>query len=671
MAIGDHFDNTGDNTPAPAAQTSSVTELMNKNLAAGMASAAAAPQGAAQPVFKPDAFTNYQGGAQSVPESNMNFAQQPSFQFGTTAAAPAFDISEIFGTSRRGSGEETARAITALTKEINGWNERNQAGKVSNLKALVVEGREAGVLRSAIILSCVYRGSPTIHVLVLDGSGDPIESKKRSFAGKDYEEPVLPGDYVNADYQAGIGRQLARMGHGGLVSGYVVIPRGFRWDDAGAVGTLLRDSIIAMESAQIANIGFSVKQLGGALNVTVGLGNGHNEGVSVDALGAPVRNTIIARLVRQDAPQGSSAPNGLNQSSTTTHLGDFNAFVDFRWAPGPVMQPMPGQPAMRTPPFQPVLVVRNFRSEQSSPLGMQLLVLSSVVPIIQSGLWRASLIPSASGDELRNIGGLNVQGNLAGEGTYGRYLDVAPGDTQTFGQIMTNLVKPDPEVRIMVSDTGSDWYNATFRLASGHPSLPETQEAQGRLIAAMDALTDNGYSNYFIKRNQQVQPLVAGNRTPIHMGEWTDARGQQRDLAEIDGLVVDRLLGSHDGQLSQQFYDSWVAHQNIPSAMLMEARLQIMRRVANDRLTVTGRGWLVQLNTGSLLALADTMIATGSLPRLTTHLSGGTDDMRPIYQAQGVSFAGMPIYGAGQGGGGGAAPMFGGGVNTGGWVGAR
>ena len=658
-------DNAGAPAPAPAAP--SAAEKLHADMAAAMS------QVHASPVFRQDAFTTPiqpplpQGSHSAQPAFQPAF--QPSPQQGTPmyqfnnhsggqagnsfgqAQPTSFQTSGIgldsmlAGTRRGGVGEALQLAMSALReavkKQIYG-----QSGPVE-FRIVPMDGQSRQLLRSAVLiqvdLSASWRG---IFVLALEGSGEELVARTRNIGAMQYEVRPLPGDYVNEDFVRAIEATVRENAmDGGVLTTICVVQRGFRWDDEQAVREILTEAVIAAEATSLGNQRINLLAEPNRLTTTVT--TGPEEG-GRDFLGMPVRVDLMSRLTshkpnQNQGGQDHQLSNQLIHDRAPRDVGQLGAYMDLRWCGVGQVPTFPGMPPAQLPPFQAAIVITKLESSTRCTLAMQLLQLSGLMPLLISGLWRNGFMPrTVRGRDIQNLGALNIEGNLGGQAGFGQLLKVNPGETGVAHDLITKLIRPNPEVMLRVSDCGTDWYNAAIRMAALGLNPQQAQAIQQEITACLNEMTGGAYLAQAAQVPGGVIPnLVMPNPTPVHLGWYIDPNGSQRDLADIGYLGVANTLGD-DPSLLQAWTDTFVYRDGFPEDARMTARWNIIQRATNNSAVCTGRGRLVTLNPVALSLLARAMSTAGVLPAQNTTMQGVFNDQRLAYATTGgVDMSGL------------------------------
>lgn len=477
-----------------------------------------------------------------------------------------------------------ARALASMTEA-----QRN------DFRFLVLDNNQVKVTYSSVLV-CYKEIADNVtniavYSLLVESSGADLQPNMTTIDNRTIETIMTPGDvYLHKSYWEVVEKFVIDtygVNANILDGGCIVIAREFEKEmDEQRFNAILHNATQAVFTVMDNKLGgtdepFTLAEVGDSdqLTARVEFNNVHDQNI----IGMPVRSDIVLTLQAQTQTDPQF---GLQQSRSLTRV---TGYVDLMYQPQPQQQQPQysqwGQPQQPTVSqlYQPRLVLTSIDTETDAvTMELQLLALATSMLLARSATWRGTfrsrMSIGAGGRkkdiDLKDVGAIGYEVNLTGD-PHARAdkLDTkadAFGDQQ-FEQFMATLFSPQLVYSLDIEEAGElSWVHQTF-IAAANGDEPSRQA----ILQAANNLTLGHFQQCFEFTN----PVCYDDQDRIHLGYYTDADGNLRDIRELDYLAILNLAGKDEPDLVQK----WEAtHRNL--AIPLEVRLHD-RKVIMDRLT--------------------------------------------------------------------------------------
>ncbi len=539
------------------------------------------------------ASTGTANGSAPIPQS----PQQNNMGFSWT------DINSSLGVTRNQTSEALTKTVKALEEVYK------NVPLPTGLSVSIVpidRGVEKSIYLSAVaVCLSASRGQVFYHTMLLEGSNDPLPAKIETINGNQVQIDRLTSDVADGDYARVVHEALLkRFGDVDLIPCSMQrISRSFNLEDKQALHMLAMNALLPNTTElEIRAPGFPDLDITKAsraekLNVQMTF----NQNDKTDYAGEPVRDTISIKIVASQNQTNNQ--NKINSAERSVNISELGGFIDLVWAPvGQQNNYVPVQGPQ--PKFAARFVMTSLEAQHRITIPAQLLALSSALVLREGTNWYSYFKPSSTilgkkQKDLRDIGAINYEANVLNENKqYGTIIDTkaASFTDQDLGKLLTSAVRPGLIYSVDVSECGADtWYNEWFLAASvGNP------EAQQAIIRGANTLTGGHFAKHF---PQSAQPVYVSDDR-IHLGYYTNADGQKRDIREIDYLAVMNALGDKDPAAGLDWSQTFL-NLNIPIYQRLDARRKMITElVRGGDVTFTGFARRVTFTSEFLNALA-------------------------------------------------------------------
>lgn len=307
---------------------------------------------------------------------------------------------------------------------------------------------------------------------------------------------------------------------------------------------------------------------------------------------------------------------GVWNTGDVTELGKIGGFIDLVWEePVEVSATGWGKARRKENDDQACYHAQIIGSYLSNPFGgnlleLQLMHLANMYNIVEGEKWTNCFSPKFGDnakDKLHDLSGIQWEAPALEEHRgnvdfYGADLE----ESDRLDLIQENFHR-DPLVSLDIPEVGPDtWLLDAFAVLAEN----DDANAEAAIIDAADILTNGNFSHRWDSANEAIlSPMV----DRVHLGNWTDAEGRQRDLREINYLAMLNLAeGSEAGM--QTLYDyagTFGDLQNVTTEKRLEQRLAIMREAGFSNIEVTGYATRVTFNINFIQTLAAAMSDAG------------------------------------------------------------
>lgn len=539
--------------------------------------------------------------------------------------------------------------LTKLAKQLE-ESYASAVGKDHIVTVVPVDRNNQIKLTFSVIIVAVQQSGrkekAAFHVLILEGSTEPLAPRFENFAGQNIEIQKVASDawddtLLNVVIDE-LRRQMPKVDL--LNAGCCVVPREFSVDDHNLVYQLGANAFLAdfTELTQavpgFVDLNLANAEKDSSLQVRPAFAR---EEV-FDAVGLPIRSDVKVDLlaVQQVRHNDPSVNNGLDRQSLVSTV---NGFMDIIWDPA-VQQNMymaPGQQQSMTQKYLPRLIITHLDPVRLLTIPAQLLALVSAVLLREDMAWVGAFKPKAIlGKEvdMHDIGGVGIEANLEnnpqGVGTkINTKSDSFRPDM--LGQLIGMTMKPGLVMSMDVPECGTQsWYNDVFSAAAGG-----TMRANQAIIDAANKLTNGAFAQFFPANGR----VFIEDVNKVHLGYYIDRNGVKRDIRDVDYLAVANLVGEKDPGMIREWSDTFLRTQ-YPLAQRLAARKRIIGGLVTDPV-FTGFARRVTFDHQFIEALVQGCRAIG----LSIRNTGSFMDTGTFERATGSFFSGAVMGGGATG----------------------
>lgn len=502
-------------------------------------------------------------------------------------------------------------SMSSLTERIQRPMKRNQMGEVlaeygravdrifgegmatfgTEFKVLPLDAGRHGLHYSAVMLVGLHsvggRKIASTYTMILEGSASQPRPTVSSMYGQSVEIVLTAMDAWDEITWSKV-QNVVKQNYGDAVevlnAGASVVPQDIDVKDEERVWQIVwsaQEAVLStMESSfpnQFAH--FNLAEVFDSSKDRMNASFTYNgvDGESVNGL--PVRSDVT--LVMSSSERSAQNNNQVSsfQHQTAKDLLEVNSYVDLVYAPNN-QAPQPGQVAP-TQIFIPRVVLTKI-SALDAPYTpeMFLLGLATNVLIGDNYAW-ASQFANFAQEEVHDIGGIGYRLKSPTDAN----ATAKPVDTKTntFGQnelfdLIQHTCWKDPAFSIDCEDVGPESWLTGALTDSAHGNIKSTDF----LIAAANNLTNGHFSKLW-----QGNAIVITENSRVHLGTYVDAKGQTRDLREIDSLAILNHYG-HNDMNAVNAWESTFNDMQAPIELRLEKRLEMIRSLAGSNLKIRG-----------------------------------------------------------------------------------
>lgn len=338
---------------------------------------------------------------------------------------------------------------------------------------------------------------------------------------------------------------------------------------------------------------------------------------TVDVLNHPVRAPI--QIDFQAVPQNQNQQQ--QNVERTSQISRLCAFLDIVWDPEVPNQPQAfgaqgwnnQQPNYRR--YAARAVITQLESNQLLTTPMQLLALLPALALREGNAWVQAFMPQAKSDARKDwtdIGAIGYEVNLENNPNgVGNYIDTKADSFISKPENLYRLIGMTFRDGMLLSlDVpelgGSSWYNGVFAAAA-----EGNVNANQAIIDAANELTNGAFQAAF-PPNARVA-FDENNR--IHLGYYTDDKGNRQDLRRLDYLAVLNLTGDRGDLSAAKDWSDTFVRRDFHIAQRLALRKKIISNLVTDPV-FTGYARRVTFTPEFLNALISACRTVGLSPRL-------------------------------------------------------
>lgn len=485
------------------------------------------------------------------------------------------------------------------------------------------------------------------HVIMLESTGDKLSPRQQNINGQNIEEYLVTSDAMDDILVAKAQEKVRRAFPNGpwhLVDG-VVVPSNFNVNDKFAVHQLALNAglacttELAVRDRNFQDLNLAQMANDSSLNVNIGF----NRTQIADAVGAPMRSDILINFASKKQGQQGGRYASVNSGDKEVKVSEVSGYVDLLWNPmqGAVHNPYNPNQQVQTQKYAARLVITNLASSYSYTPASVLLAMATALSLREDNNWIQTFRPApANGSEIdmTDIGAVNIEANLMNEPSgFGTRIDTKSDSfkLEDLGRLVAALIQPGLIVSLDCPEVGpQSWYLSVFAAASNG-----SQAAYRVIYDAANQLTNGAFGRHF----PQGSAMFVDTNNRVHLGHWSDRRGEKRDLREIDHIAVCNLAGERNPQAIRDWSDTFLRTQ-FPLLQRLAARKRMISALTNETAQFTGFAQRVTFSAAFMDALSKGIRETGLAVRINTPLSAADfNNQRGV-----AGFAGAALLAPGQ-----------------------
>jgi hypothetical protein len=510
-------------------------------------------------------------------------------------------------------------------------------GEGYDVKLLVVGHNDTAItlFAASVVIVVQHKSQPNAalgyHTLIIGDTAGPINNEYIPIAGHGQVEVVrVIGESYNDEYRAAVASVLQK--HFPQVdpkkmydSEGQVVPVGYNGKDESLVRVTIASALVAAATLLNQNTpGFTdLSLIAGAEKIQTVAKLTFGNSQTPDSVGQPQRTDIkISFSELTGTPrQNNQGLQSLNSGQVLKPLLNLGGFTDLVWNPSSeVTAHNPYAAAYGTPAqhqsmpylYQPRFVITMLEAPQLRTMPGELLGLVSALTMRDNNNWMASFHrPTGPEQDIHDIGAIGIEANIGRDPSgFGKPFDTraANFNDQEQALMLRAYVRPHLAISLDVEECGpSTWLTSAFLAAAKN-----NQAAHDFIIESANLLT-NGHFNQMWNPAWKV---VINDESRVHLGHYTDGKGNVRDLRDIDHLCVLNVRGEQDPRIARDWSNTW-AKIGYPIELRLRERLRIMQMISSS-IQVTGYAQRITFTSNFLDTLERAIAATGLSIRAET-----------------------------------------------------
>lgn len=526
----------------------------------------------------------------------------------------------------RGIGSEYYTKLKKALAEV--YSTANQDVEIMLLD--LDNGTETVLAYSSIIVAIRLKKNPSFgvayHVLIVEASGDKLQPIPFNNNNVQIEILRVTSDALDSILLDKAQRKVsAAFPNVDLFyTEGTVIPSAFNPDDKTAVHDLALSAGLACNTElAIRSPGFrDFNIVDVTKDSTLVVDQFYGPKPLVNAVQQPVRSDIsliFSSRKNVNTRQGMQSVNAGDRDFTISSLSGFIDLIYNPVAQSNAFNPYIPQQAVATQKYVPRMIVTDIRSNFSYTPGSILLALATSLSLKQDNNWIQYFRPSISAPNeinLKDVGALNIEGNLANEqGGFGERINTSSDSFNLIelGQYLSALIQPGLVMSIDCPEVGpQSWYLSVFAAAA------EGQQAAYNLIYdSANRLTNGSLEKHFPRGAK----MFVDELNRVHLGTWIDKNGKVCDIRDIDYLAVCNLAGDRNPTVIRDYSDTFYRTQ-YPLDMRLHTRRKIISSLTNETASFTGFAKRVTFTASFMEALNVAVRETGLAVRVNSPMTG-------------------------------------------------
>lgn len=357
------------------------------------------------------------------------------------------------------------------------------------------------------------------------------------------------------------------------------------------------------------------------------------EGTIIDPLGQPTRSDVIVNTTEGGQQKQFSNIISLDQSQTMPFMSG-RAYIDLLYINNLEI----GKTGLLQPIVPRVMITDAETKIPSLELQLWCLV-NTFGALIVNDQWQEAFktkYANSQDVDLHDIGGIGVaipfhlianpqmfNSCVARNQPEGEYVDTKAatfGDNE-FNNMMMYGVRNTPIFSMQISHMGSyAWRDNIYCRATGNDA--SAHEANATIMRAVDHMTGGAFSSIYVGNGR----AVSFEQNLVHLGYWTDKKGNRRDVREIDFLAILNYFRTIDPrqafEKALQYCRTFLDAGTSDIERLTE-RAQIVNQICNP--TLTGRASIATFEPDFIKAFIQAISKVG----ITTHITNNEVRFNP------------------------------------------
>jgi hypothetical protein len=595
------------------------------------------PPAAAAPVSQPPSPSTLLAASQRSPAPTPVPVPQPPQQQRQSMNANASPLSSLSL-----PGNLAPLSLTPAADAIKNFVETAQKiigtpGEGYDVKLLVVSHNDTPItlFAASVVVVVQHKAQPDAalgyHTLIMGDTAGPIQNEFVPIPGHGQVEVVrVVGESYNDEYRAAVATMLQK--HFPKVdpkkmfdSEGQVVPAGYNGKDESLVRVTIASALVAAATLLNQNTpGFTdLSLIAGAEKLQTVAKLQFGQGQTADSVGQPQRTDIKITFseVSGQARQQNQGLQSLNSGQVLKPLLNIGGFTDLVWHPSSeVTAHNPYAAAYGTPAqhqsmpylYQPRFVITHVEAPQLRTMPGTLLGLISTLTMRDNNNWMASFTrPTGPEQDIHDIGAIGIEANIGRDPSgFGKPFETRAATFNDAEQalMLRAYVRPELAISMDVDECGpSTWLTSAFLAAARN-----NQAAHDFILESANLLTNGNFAALW----NPAWKIVINDESRVHLGHYTDGKGNVRDIRDIDHLCVLNVRGETDPRIARDWSNTW-AKIGYPIELRLRERLRIMNMISSS-IVITGYAHRITFTTNFLNTLERAIAATGLSIRADT-----------------------------------------------------
>jgi len=511
-------------------------------------------------------------------------AAQPTQQAFSSSSGlqslPVFGISSPL--SHHGSGgemfEKLFEKLSAKAKILN--EEIKTEERYDVVKVLK---QAYGINYSAIAVVETITDSVSVHVLMVEKTGDYPEKVIENISGIRYEITRTPADALSEDrylksVQKAVSDTLKVNINNVVIIDATLVPNEFDVTNDNLISDLFNNTYHAIHSENVVKTtdykGINIPDLlqeykNGKFFINLYF-NGEDTSY-FDQTGMPVRQDVCIGLSFK-VNQGNNN-RAINQGNDTRDIVKTYGYIDFEFIGNAPVNGM-----MSTQRFIPNFVITHIEASCAPTPDIMMLAVTSVLAINEDMNWMQAFrsTPARKNEiDFNDIGGLNIEGNLENSQTgFGKKYDTKSKtfDVAELNKYIQTLIRPNILISIDVPKAGPDtWFTSMFQ----YIKFNNNKAAYDRVNNFLVHMTNGIYQS----NNLQV---FNDTSNKIHGGYYKTKDGV-KDIRHLSSYLAisNYIADTNQNPILISQYTNTLYNSNIPSELRAAERKKFIDEMSN------------------------------------------------------------------------------------------
>jgi hypothetical protein len=609
----------------------------------------------------------YTQAAGQAGQGQANYQQPPQGGAPVGGARPG-GISALLSRGRIGGMPQNGgRDVAELAKKLQDYYETQKTTDLNGINVRIVPATRGSIIgaennSNAIgLIMVIVEGSDNrvaYHTLLIASDMSMTAPTRTNelygqYAQEQITAPRTPATLADEALAKVIRFRVAQIvPQSNLINAdWTTVPTSFKINDPVAVATLFLNALRACwTELETKTPGFRYDSLSSVAGDGILVNSVHfnqdqvNPPVEAfDPAGNPIRGEVVAAF-RSEQPRQTNRADQTENTAGVMDLGTTLASITLNIDPVPARaNRYMGMPAQQgneaTQEYSAEVTMTGFDMRLTPDLGNVLLQLSTIFAVLnsQERPWLRNFLPRhlqmngaspTRHDNFRprDLGALNFDYGL--KTMVDGQMVVAPFPTnnqnefgiENYYALVNAIIQPAPALSIDCGIAGAEtWFTRIFAEAS---DVPEAYQA---IVSAMDALTDNRFSQLFFTP-QSSRLIVLPRAERVLNGFYIDGDGRPQDLRNVDLLFVMNAKGHEDPEIGRR----WAATFGGSNDAQLAARAKIIEQVVHN-VTYTGISIHKTFHPDFIRAADQSIEQTGLRPRIEIAQQDNRMAMRTPY----------------------------------------